>query len=78
MTGQVEIDRHKYYQTFLLSNLNGNSSVSSGVIRQDHTRLPDSGWSLFGLADSLREQKKNDESSGLEPADPNHVPAAAG
>jgi tetratricopeptide (TPR) repeat protein len=31
------------------------------VYRDDLKRLPDNGWSLFGLAESLREQKKNDE-----------------
>lgn len=31
------------------------------VYRDDLARLPDNGWSLFGLADSLREQKKNDD-----------------
>jgi tetratricopeptide (TPR) repeat protein len=31
------------------------------VYRDDLKRLPDNGWSLLGLAESLREQKKNDE-----------------
>jgi tetratricopeptide (TPR) repeat protein len=31
------------------------------VYRDDLARLPDNGWSLFGLAESLREQKKNDD-----------------
>jgi hypothetical protein len=30
------------------------------VYRDDLARLPDNGWSLFGLAESLRKQKKND------------------
>lgn len=30
------------------------------VYRDDLARLPDNGWSLFGLADSLRRQKKNE------------------
>jgi tetratricopeptide (TPR) repeat protein len=30
------------------------------IYRDDLTRLPENGWSLFGLAESLREQKKND------------------
>lgn len=31
------------------------------VYRDDLVRLPDNGWSLFGLAESLREQKKSDD-----------------
>jgi tetratricopeptide (TPR) repeat protein len=31
------------------------------VYRDDLKRLPDNGWSLFGLAESLREQKKSDD-----------------
>jgi len=31
------------------------------LYRDDHKRLPDNGWSLFGLAESLREQKKNSD-----------------
>ncbi len=31
------------------------------VYRDDLARLPENGWSLFGLAESLREQKKNDD-----------------
>jgi tetratricopeptide (TPR) repeat protein len=31
------------------------------VYRADLARLPDNGWSLFGLSDSLRAQKKNDD-----------------
>jgi tetratricopeptide (TPR) repeat protein len=30
------------------------------IYRDDLARLPDNGWSLFGLAESLREQKKNE------------------
>ena len=29
------------------------------VYRDDLARLPGNGWSLFGLAESLRKQKKN-------------------
>jgi tetratricopeptide (TPR) repeat protein len=37
------------------------------VYRDDLTRLPDNGWSLFGLAESLRQQQKNpDEVTSLE------------
>jgi cytochrome c-type biogenesis protein CcmH/NrfG len=31
------------------------------VYRDDLARLPGNGWSLLGLAESLRAQKKNDE-----------------
>jgi tetratricopeptide (TPR) repeat protein len=31
------------------------------VYREDLARLPDNGWSLFGLAESLRQQQKNTE-----------------
>ena len=31
------------------------------VYRDDLARLPENGWSLLGLAESLREQKKNEE-----------------
>ena len=31
------------------------------VYRDDLKRLPDNGWALFGLAESLREQKKSDD-----------------
>jgi tetratricopeptide (TPR) repeat protein len=37
------------------------------VYRDDLTRLPENGWSLFGLAESLRQQQKNpDEAAALE------------
>jgi hypothetical protein len=29
------------------------------VLREDLKKLPDNGWSLYGLAESLRAQKKN-------------------
>jgi predicted Zn-dependent protease len=31
------------------------------VYRDDLARLPDNGWSLYGLADSLRQQKKSED-----------------
>src|SRR5438270_583960 len=44
----------------------GRYADAEQVYREDLTRLPDNGWSLYGLADSLREQKKNDdEAAGL-------------
>ncbi|HXM33058.1 MAG TPA: hypothetical protein VN921_05340 [Chthoniobacterales bacterium] len=39
----------------------GRFAEAEQVYRDDLARLPDNGWSLFGLADSLREQKKNDD-----------------
>ena len=39
----------------------GRYADAEQVFREDLTRLPDNGWSLYGLADSLREQKKNDD-----------------
>ena len=39
----------------------GRFAEAEKVYRDDLTRLPDNGWSLFGLAESLREQKKNDD-----------------
>ena len=32
---------------------------AEAVYRDDLTRLPDNGWSLLGLAESLRKQNKN-------------------
>jgi tetratricopeptide (TPR) repeat protein len=39
---------------------NGRFAEAEQVYRDDLTRLPDNGWSLFGLAQSLRAQGKND------------------
>ena len=41
----------------------GRFPEAEQVYRDDLARLPDNGWSLFGLADSLRRQKKNEEES---------------
>ncbi|MEN3371287.1 MAG: hypothetical protein V7609_3430 [Verrucomicrobiota bacterium] len=38
----------------------GRFAEAEQVYRDDLARLPGNGWSLFGLAESLREQKKND------------------
>jgi cytochrome c-type biogenesis protein CcmH/NrfG len=40
---------------------NGRYSEAEQVYRDDLTRLPDNGWSLYGLAESLRMQKKKPE-----------------
>ena len=41
-------------------------SEAERVYRDDLARLPENGWSLFGLAQSLRAQKKNAEASKIE------------
>jgi tetratricopeptide (TPR) repeat protein len=38
----------------------GRFAEAEKVYRDDLARLPDNGWSLFGLGESLREQKKNE------------------
>ncbi len=40
---------------------NGRAAEAEQVYREDLTRLPDNGWSLYGLAESLRMQDKNAE-----------------
>ena len=42
----------------------GKFTEAEQVYRADLARLPENGWSLFGLAESLREQKKNDDEAG--------------
>jgi len=42
----------------------GKFAEAEQVYRDDLARLPENGWSLFGLAESLREQKKNDDEAG--------------
>jgi predicted Zn-dependent protease len=41
----------------------GKFAEAEQVYRDDLARLPENGWSLFGLAKSLRAQKKNDAES---------------
>ena len=44
----------------------GKFAEAEQVYRDDLARLPENGWSLFGLAESLRAQKKNaDEAAAL-------------
>ena len=38
---------------------NGRSAEAEQVYREDLARIPDNGWSLYGLTESLRAQKKN-------------------
>ena len=42
----------------------GRYAEAEQVYREDLARLPENGWSLYGLAESLRAQKKNDDGSG--------------
>jgi tetratricopeptide (TPR) repeat protein len=44
----------------------GRYAEAEQVYRDDLARLPENGWSLFGLASSLRLQKKNDEAAVVE------------
>ena len=39
----------------------GRFAEAEQVYRDDLARVPENGWSLFGLAESLRAQKKHDE-----------------
>ena len=39
----------------------GRFADAEEVYREDLKRIPDNGWSLFGLAESLGAQKKNDD-----------------
>ena len=50
--------RHTLGATLLRA---GRFADAEQIYRQDLKRLPDNGWSLLGLADSLREQKKQSE-----------------
>ena len=38
---------------------NGRYAEAEQVYREDLARLPDNGWSLYGLAESLSAQKKD-------------------
>jgi tetratricopeptide (TPR) repeat protein len=44
----------------------GKSAEAESVYREDLRRLPDNGWSLFGLARALRLQKKDSEATEVE------------
>jgi len=55
--------RHALGATLLAA---GRAADAEAVYRQDLARIPDNGWSLFGLARSLRLQKKDAEAEALE------------
>ena len=44
----------------------GRYGEAEQVYREDLARLPENGWSLFGLARSLELQKKSDEAAMIE------------
>jgi tetratricopeptide (TPR) repeat protein len=48
--------RHSLGAVFMKA---GRFAEAEQVYRNDLARLPENGWSLYGLAESLREQKKN-------------------
>jgi tetratricopeptide (TPR) repeat protein len=41
----------------------GKAAEAEQVYRDDLSKLPDNGWSLFGLAQALRAQGKNDQAA---------------
>jgi TolA-binding protein len=41
----------------------GRAAEAEQVYREDLKRLPENGWALFGLAESLRAQKKEEEAA---------------
>ncbi len=52
----------------------GRFAEAEQVYRDDLARLPDNGWSLFGLAESLRKQKKNEaEAAALQSQVPENL-----
>jgi tetratricopeptide (TPR) repeat protein len=55
--------RHALGATLLAE---GRAAEAEKVYREDLQKLPENGWSLFGLARSLRLQKKEDEAKRLE------------
>jgi Flp pilus assembly protein TadD len=44
----------------------GRAAEAEAVYRADLVKIPENGWSLFGLARSLRLQDKNEEAAELE------------
>ncbi|QDW67428.1 hypothetical protein [Luteimonas granuli] len=44
----------------------GRAAEAEAVYREELRRNPDNGWSLFGLAESLRAQRKADEATEIE------------
>ena len=44
----------------------GRNAEAEKVYREDLRRFPENGWSLFGLAQALRAQRKNSEADAVE------------
>jgi predicted Zn-dependent protease len=44
----------------------GKSADAEQLYREDLRRLPENGWSLYGLAESLRRQGKADEAAAVD------------
>jgi predicted Zn-dependent protease len=44
----------------------GKAAEAEQVYRDDLKKLPNNGWSLYGLADSLRKQGKADEAVAVD------------
>jgi hypothetical protein len=45
---------------------NGKFADAEAVYREDLARLPENGWSLYGLTESLRRQGKTDEAETMD------------
>ena len=44
----------------------GRNAEAEKVYREDLRRFPENGWSLFGLAQALRAQRKNADADAVE------------
>jgi tetratricopeptide (TPR) repeat protein len=44
----------------------GQPAEAEGLYREDLTRFPENGWSLFGLAQALRAQQKEEEAAEVD------------
>jgi predicted Zn-dependent protease len=53
-----DLERHSLGASLMQA---GRFAEAEQVYRDDLARLPENGWALFGLAQSLRKQAKNDE-----------------
>ena len=56
---------------------NGRFAEAEQVHRDDLARLPDKGWSLYGLAESIGAQKKNAEEAAATRAKLENISAKA-
>ena len=50
----------------------GKPAEAEAAYREELQRNPDNGWSLYGLAQSLRAQKREAEAKEVEGASPRH------